>query len=79
MIDSKTDDSTNKFKVSEVLRIDPRMWVDLQRIIVVCAVLEETVERIEHFVRQQEEEFSACILAFPSASRYNETNLERPP
>jgi hypothetical protein len=41
-----------------MLRIDARVRVDLQGIIVVRRVFEKTVEGIEHLVRKEEEEFT---------------------
>ena len=58
MENSKTQASSNKLEVVQVFRVDTGGWVDLQGIIVVCRILEETVEWVEHFVRQQEEKFS---------------------
>jgi hypothetical protein len=39
------------------------VWVDLESVVVVCRVFEQTVEWVEHFVRQQEEELSVILLA----------------
>ena len=39
-----------------MLRVDTRRRVDLERVVVVRRVLEQTVERVEHLVREQEEE-----------------------
>jgi hypothetical protein len=55
--------STNKFEVVQMLGIDAGCGVDLESIIVMGRVLEKTVERIEHLVREQEEEFSVSMLA----------------
>lgn len=55
---SETQASPNKLEVVQVFRVDTGGWVDLQGIIVVCRILEETVEWVEHFVGQQEEKFS---------------------
>jgi hypothetical protein len=57
--DSETENTADEFEVVQVFRVDATVRVDLQGIVVMCRVLEQAVERIEHFVRQQEEEFSA--------------------
>ena len=55
---SQTDNTSNELEVVEMLGIDARMRVDLKSVVVVCGVLEKTVEWVEHFVRQQEKELS---------------------
>jgi len=40
-----------------MLRIDSRGGFDLESVIVVRGIFKEAVEGIEHFVRQQKEEF----------------------
>ena len=42
-----------------MFRVDARVRIDLKGIVVVGRVFEKAVERIKHFVRQQEKEFSA--------------------
>lgn len=51
MENGQSNNTTNKFEVAQVLRIDSRMWVDLQRIIVVCRIFEQAIEGVEHLVR----------------------------
>lgn len=58
MENSKTDYTANEFEVIEMLWVDSRVGVDLESVVVVGGVLEQTVEGVEHFVRQEEEEFS---------------------
>ena len=41
-----------------MFRVDARVRIDLKSIVVVGRVFEKAVERIEHFVRQQEKELS---------------------
>ncbi len=48
--DAETKHASNELEVIQVLWVDARVRVDLQRVIVVRRVLEETVEGIEHFV-----------------------------
>jgi hypothetical protein len=59
---SKADHPANELEVVEMLRVDPRVGINLQGIIIVGGVFEETVEGIEHFVREEEEEFTAELL-----------------
>lgn len=54
----QSNDTSNKLKVVEMLRVDARVRVDLKSIVVVRRVLKQAVERIEHLVRKQEKEFS---------------------
>ncbi len=54
--------SANKLKVIQVLWVYPRVRVDLQRIIVMCRVLKETIKWIEHLVRKKEEKLPAFQL-----------------
>ena len=58
MEDTETDDSSDELEVVQVLGIDSGVGVDLECVVVVGRVLEETVEGVEHFVRQEEEELS---------------------
>ena len=58
MKDGKSQDATNKFEIVQVLWVDTRVWINLKGVVVVCAVFKQTVERIEHLVRQQEKEFT---------------------
>lgn len=59
MEDAKTQAATNELEVIQMLRIDARRRVNLKRIVIVRRILEKAVERIEHLMREQEEEFSA--------------------
>jgi hypothetical protein len=58
----QTDHAADEFKVAEMLGVDAGVRVDLESIIVVGGVFEKAVERVEHFVGEQEEEFSARWL-----------------
>jgi hypothetical protein len=59
MKNGKADHPSNELEVVEMLRIDARVWVDLKGVVVVGGVFKETVEGIEHFMGEEEEEFSA--------------------
>jgi hypothetical protein len=72
--------TADKFEVVQVLRVHAGRRVDLQGIVVVRRVLEQTVERVEHLVRKKEEEFPASrrvrkLYAYGS----NRANLDKPP
>jgi hypothetical protein len=54
----QTNNSANKLEVVQMLRIDARMGIDLQRVVVVRRVLEQTVEGVEHLMGKQEKELS---------------------
>jgi hypothetical protein len=56
MENCETHDPANEFEIVEMFRVDAGMRIDLESVVVVCGIFEETVERIEHFVREQEEE-----------------------
>jgi hypothetical protein len=80
--DSQTDNATNELEVSEMLRVDTGVWVDLEGVVVVSRVLEQTVEGVEHFVRKQEEELSASLLVmliFSCGKARGKSYRERPP
>ena len=53
--DGHAHDATDKVEVLQVVGVDARVGVDLQRVVVVRRVREQTVDWIEHFVRQQKE------------------------
>jgi hypothetical protein len=59
----KTDNTSDELEVVQMFRVNAGVRVDLQGVVVVCGVFEKTVERIEHLVRKQEEEFSVQLLA----------------
>ena len=79
MEDSQTDNTSNEFEVIQMLWVDARVGIDLKSVVVVGGVFEKAVERIKHFVRQQEEEFSAKGLALETDLTSFTTHLERPP
>ena len=78
MENGKTNDATDEFKVVEMFRVDTGMWIDLKSVIIVSGVFEQAVERIEHFVRQQEKEFAASWSVVATLSTKS-TYRERPP
>lgn len=58
MEDGETNNSTDEFEVVEMFRVDAGVRINLEGIIVVGGVLEQAIERIEHFVREKEKEFA---------------------
>lgn len=57
----QTDHTTDELEVSKMLRVNSRVRVDLKGVVVVRGVLEQAVERVEHLVRKQEEEFTVAV------------------
>ncbi len=47
---SQSHDPSYKLEIIEMLGIDARVGIDLEGVIIVGRVLEQTVERIEHLV-----------------------------
>lgn len=62
--DSQTNHSADELEVIEMLGVHARVGINLQGIIIVGRVFEETVEGIEHFVREEEEEFTERVSNF---------------
>lgn len=58
MENAQTQTTADELEVVQVLGVDSRSGVNLQRIVVMRRVFEQAVEGIEHLVREQEEEFS---------------------
>jgi hypothetical protein len=58
MENGKTDHTTNELEVVEMLGVDARVWIDLKGVVVVGGVFKEAVEGVEHFMGEEEEEFS---------------------
>lgn len=80
MENGQTDYASDEFEVVEMLGIDAGMGIDLEGIIIVGGVFEKTVKRVKHFVRQEEEKFSAGLLIRVNIRvGMRGTNLERPP
>ena len=65
MEDGQADHTTNKLEVVQVLRVHAGVRINLQGIIIVGGVFEETVEGVKHFMREEEEEFTAEISNQP--------------
>jgi len=56
--DGQTNNTSNELEIVQVLRVDAGMRIDLEGVVVVRRVFEQTVERVKHLVREQEEEFT---------------------
>ena len=61
MENGQSHHTTNKFEIIQMLRVHTRVRVDLQGIIIVGGVFEETVEGVKHFMRKEEEEFTVLV------------------
>lgn len=81
MEDGQADHTTNKLEVVQVLRVHAGVRINLQGIIIVGGVFEETVEGVKHFMREEEEEFTAHISNQPVTKDKikKKTYRERPP
>lgn len=76
----KAHATTNELEIVQMLRVYTRRGIDLEGVVVVRGILEETIERIEHLVRKEEEEFSASSMSVRTAvSLPLEAYLETPP
>jgi hypothetical protein len=53
-----------------MLGVDARVGINLQSVVVVGGVFEETVEGIEHFVGKEEEEFTEKELEVTQPEEY---------
>lgn len=67
MENCQADHATNEFEVVEMFGVDARMRIDLESVVVVRRVFEQTVKGIEHFMRKQKEKLSVqkvndCIV-----------------
>lgn len=58
MIQRHCNKSSNELEVQEMIRIYVRSRINLQTVIVLVRILEETVHGVQDFVRQQEEPFA---------------------
>jgi hypothetical protein len=77
----QTNNTTNELEVVQMFRVDAGVRVDLESVVVVCWLFEQTVEGVEHFVGKQEEEFSVFMLAviFPDLiTMHTEKDLRSP-
>lgn len=79
MEDSQTDHSADELEVIEMLRVHARVGINLQGIIIVGGIFKETVEWIEHFMREKEEEFTRMVSTKETSFDPLETYRERPP
>lgn len=80
MEDGQAHHATNKFEVIQMLRVHTRVRVDLQGIIIVGGVFEETVEGVKHFMRKEEEEFTIPVsIRFDGKGSSTEAYRESPP
>ena len=50
MKNGQAHNSSNKLEIDKMLGVDARMRIDLESVIVMGRVLEQTIERIKHFM-----------------------------
>jgi hypothetical protein len=78
--DRKTQAPPDELEVAQVVRVDPGRRVNLQRVVVVRRVFEQTVAWVEDLVRQKEEPFSAdWLIQRPGPRQEPTTHLPTPP
>ena len=58
MEDAQSQATANELEVVEMFWVDTRRWVNLEGIVVVCGVLEQAIEGVEHLMGKEEEEFT---------------------
>lgn len=59
MKDGQANNSADELEEQQMLRVDAGVRIDLKGVIVMCRVLEQTIEWIEHLMREEEEELPA--------------------
>lgn len=59
--DRQANNAADKLEVVQMFWINAGMRIGLQGIIIVGGIFEETVERIEHFVGEEEEKLAVAI------------------
>jgi hypothetical protein len=64
MENCQSDNSSNELEVVQMFGIDAGVRVDLKGVIIMCRVFKETIEGVEHFVREKEEVFTRAELAY---------------
>jgi hypothetical protein len=79
MENAEAEAAPDELEVVQVLWVDARSRVDLKRVVVVCRVLKQTVERVEHLVRKQEEELAVAPVSHVSPKRKMSSHRDRPP
>ena len=57
----QTNNTADKLEIVEMLGVNSRVGINLQGVIIVGGVFEETVEGIEHFVGEEEEKFTVSV------------------
>ena len=50
--------ASNEFEIAEMIGVDAGVRIDLQCVVVMRRVFEQTVTRVEYLVREKEEPFS---------------------
>lgn len=78
--DCKTNHTTNELEVVKMFGVDTGVRVDLQSVVIVRGVFKQTVEGVEHLVRQQVEELSVERLVHRlNLAPYKKKYLDTPP
>jgi hypothetical protein len=67
----EADHAPNELEVGKMLRVNARVWVDLKGVLFTAANFKEAVGGIEHFMGEEEEEFSAKSISDSSKTTPN--------
>jgi hypothetical protein len=67
----EADHAPNELEVVKMLRVNARVWVDLKGVLFIAANFKEAVGGIEHFMGEEEEEFSAKSISDSSKTTPN--------
>ena len=79
VIEGHGDEATDEAKVEQMIRIDRRGRIDLQIVIVLVRVFEETIHRIQRLVRETKEPFAshtAVVQPFFTFEGQRETSTQ---
>lgn len=63
MENTKTQTASDELEVIQMFRVDTRRGIDLKSVVVVRRVLKETIEGVEHLVREKEKKFSGMHVS----------------
>lgn len=58
MENRQTNHTPNESKIVQMFRIDPGVRVDLEGVVVVCRIFEQTVKWVKHLMREKEKKLS---------------------
>jgi hypothetical protein len=74
VIQGHGDESTNKFEIMQMVRVNKGRSVDLEAVVVLVGVLEQAVHWVQHLMGQQKEPFP-CYSSIVKAFLSSENNI----